>query len=252
LGLSVGDVIVLNYTIRVVEEGGVERVVDTTVESIARSSGIYDPSRRYGGVVVVYGRSPLLKAVEEALAGMDVGGRMEFTAPPEKAYGLRREDLVVRVPVKQLQRLGIRVWVGEEVDVGGRRGVISRVTERFAYIDLNHPLAGKTLKIELELVAKAEGPADKARLLASRLLGLDPSAVNASYDEAGGVVTIRLPQSVLGLSDLEARLQRVASDVYEAVRPRRLSYVIDVEYPEEVEAKPVEAGSQPSESSSTS
>ena len=47
LGLSVGDVIVLNYIIRVVGEGDVERVVDTTVKNIARRSGMYDPSRRY-------------------------------------------------------------------------------------------------------------------------------------------------------------------------------------------------------------
>jgi peptidylprolyl isomerase len=233
LGLRAGDVVLINYTVKVVDEG--ERVVD---------SG--------RGSVIVLGKGSLLKAVEEALAEMDVGVKREVIAPPEKAYGLRREDLVVRVPVKQLQRIGIRVRVGEEVDVGGRRGVISRVTERFAYIDLNHPLAGKTLKIELELVARAETPSDKARFLASRLLGLDPSGIEAGYDEANGVVTIRLPASILGLSDLEARLQRIASDVYEAVEPRKLSYVIEVEYPERVEAKPGEASSQPSESSSTS
>ncbi len=232
LGLSVGDIVLLNYTIRVVE-GGVERVVDTTVESVARSSGVYDPSRRYGEVVVVYGRSPLLKAVEEALAGMSVGERREFIAPPEKAYGLRRDDLVVRVPVKQLNRLGVRVRVGEEVDLGGRRGVISRVTERFAYIDFNHPLAGKTLKIELELVSKAESEADKAKLLAARLLGLNPTAVDASYDVSGKTVTVKLPAGILGLTDLEARLQRIASDIYEAIKPRKLSYIIEIEYPAE-------------------
>ncbi len=235
LGLRVGDVLLVNYTVRVVGEE--ERVVDS------------------GRSVVVLGRSSLLKAVEEALAGMSVGERREVIAPPEKAYGPRRDDLVIRVPIKQLNRLGIRVRVGEEVDVGGRRGVISKVTERFAYIDLNHPLAGKTLKIELELVARAESAADKARFLASRLLGLDPSALEASYDEGGGVLTLRLPASVLSLADLEARLRSVAADIYDAVRPRRLSYVIDIEYPEQPEAKPAEVQpqpSQPSESSSTS
>ncbi len=218
--MRVGDILLVNYTVKVVEEGG-ERVVD---------SG--------RGSVIVYGRSPLLKAVEEVLAEMGVGEKREVIAPPEKAYGLRRDDLVIRVPVKQLQRLGIRVRVGEEVDVGGRRGVISRVTERFAYIDLNHPLAGKTLRIELELVAKAETPVDKARFLASRLLGLDPSSVEAGFDEASGTVTIKLPPSILGLTDLEARLQTIASDVYEALKPRKLSYIIEVEYPEEVTPKP--------------
>jgi len=235
LGLRVGDVLLVNYTVRVVGEE--ERVVDS-------------------GRSVVLGRSSLLKAVEEALAGMSVGERREVIAPPDKAYGPRRDDLIIRVPIKQLNRLGIRVRVGEEVDVGGRRGVISKVTERFAYVDLNHPLAGKTLKIELELVARAESPADKARFLASRLLGLDPSALEASYDEGGGgVLTLRLPASVLSLTDLDARLRSVAADIYDAVRPRKLSYIIDIEYPEQPEARPAEVQpqpSQPSESSSTS
>lgn len=249
MGLNVGDVVVLNYTVSVVEEG-VERVVDTTDENVARSTGIYDPNKRYGGVVVVYGRSSLLEAVEETLASMSVGERREIIAPPEKAYGPRREDLVVRVPVKQLQRLNIRPRVGEEVEVGGRRGVITRVTERFAYIDLNHPLAGKTLKIVLELVSKAETPADKARLLASRHLGLDPSSVDASYDEAEKMVTVKLPAGILGLLDLEARLRAIAADIYDAIKPKRLVYTIEVEYPEEFKREETEATPQTQEGAS--
>ncbi len=229
--LREGDIVLINYTVRVVEDDGSEVVIDSTDESLAKSAGIYDPRKRYGEAIVVYGKSGLLKAVEEALAEMSVGEKREIVAPPEKAYGPHREDLVVRAPLKQLQRLGVRAKVGEEVSVGGRVGVITKVTERFAYIDLNPRLAGKTLKISLELVKIVEDPGEKVKLLASRMLGLDPSALEASYSE-DKTATLKLPASVLGLADLEARLQAIAQDLYNALEPKKLTVIIEIEYPE--------------------
>ncbi|MEM0491536.1 MAG: peptidylprolyl isomerase [Acidilobaceae archaeon] len=241
--MNKGDMLLVNYTIVALEEGR-ERVVDTTIESIAREAGIYDPNRTYREATIVYGKSPLLPAVEEALAEMSVGERREIIAPPEKAYGERREDLVVRVPLKQLQRLNIRPRVGEEIEIGGRRGVISKITERFAYIDMNHPLAGKTLKITLEIMKKVETIEDKARILAARMLGLHYTSVGAEYDGQSKTLKIILPQGVLGLTDLEARLSAIAADIYEVLEPKKLLIIIEVEYPEKVEKR--EEASQPS------
>ncbi|MDM7275185.1 MAG: FKBP-type peptidyl-prolyl cis-trans isomerase [Thermoprotei archaeon] len=237
-----GDIVLINYTVKVVEEDGSEVVVDSTDENLAKSAGIYDPRKRYGEAIVIYGKSGLLKAVEEALAEMGVGEKREIVAPPEKAYGPRREDLIVRAPLKHLQRLGVRARVGEEVSVGGRVGVITKVTERFAYIDLNPKLAGKTLKISLELVKIVEDPGEKVRLLASRMLGLDPSAIEASYSEDKTAV-LKLQASALGVSDLEARLQAIAQDIYNALEPKKLTVIIEIEYPEAI-AKPEKPESQ--------
>ncbi|MCS7106803.1 MAG: peptidylprolyl isomerase [Acidilobaceae archaeon] len=238
--------VLINYTVKLVEEGR-ERVIDTTIESVAKEAGIYDPNRVYGEMIAVIGKGTLLPIVEEYISQMKVGERREVIAPPEKAYGPYREDLVVRLPLKQLQRYGIPPRVGEEVEAGGRRGRIAKVTERFAFIDFNHPLAGKTLKIEVELVRRAETAAEKISLLAARMLRLPPDAVRAEYEEGEKVAKLVLPPGVLGLSDLEARLGQIASDVYDVLKPKRLSITINIDYPEETKA-----GEQPTSPSTPS
>ncbi|MEM1927442.1 MAG: peptidylprolyl isomerase [Acidilobaceae archaeon] len=238
--MKAGDVVLIGYTIYAIDEKG-ERVVETTYEDVAKKAGIYDPSKSYGDLAVVYGRGGLLEAVEEALAVMSPGEVKEVIVPPNRAYGERREDLIVRVPIKQLERAGVPARVGAEVEIAGRRGVIARVTERFAYIDLNHPLAGKTLKIVLELKKVVEDPVEKARLLVARALGLRDDVVKAEVE--GGVVRVKLPLVVLNMSDLDARLRLLITYVKDSLDPEKLEIVIEAYY-KKPEEKPREQESQ--------
>ncbi len=240
MALKEGDFVLIHYTIRVDDTGD---VVDTTREEVAKEAGIYDPNKRYGEYPVVVGRSRLIDAVDEALRQMDEGEKREIIAPPEKAYGVRDEKLVLRVPIKQLRRHNITPRIGQEIEVGGRVGRITRLTERFAYIDFNHPLAGKRLRIELEVVKKVESEDEKLAHLAVRWLGVKP--VRTSASEEG--LELVLPSDVLGMHDLDSRLRLLAQDVYDLLRPKKLRIVIDVEYPEEAgeeagEEEPKEGG----------
>ncbi|MCE4615989.1 MAG: hypothetical protein F7C09_02875, partial [Aeropyrum sp.] len=203
-----------------------------------------EPRRVYRELPVILGKTSLLGVVERVLRELDVGERKEVEVTPEEGFGERREDLVIRVPIKRLRRMNIPVRVGAEVDVGGRTGRIARVTERFAYIDFNHPLAGKRLKVEVEVVGKLEGDAERAKYLAARILAIDPAKVEA--DEGEGVLRIILPVEVLGLNDLEALLAKLATDVMEYLSPKRLEIVIRVEYPRGSEGEGKEESSEES------
>ncbi len=226
-----GDFVLVNYVVSVVE-GGKEIVHDTNIEDVAKRAGLHSPDRRYEPYLVVVGRSQVLPAIDEELRNMDVGQRKEFVTPPEKAYGPHREDLIIRVPIRQLNRYGITPVVGRKVEVGGRVGVIRSVTERFAYIDFNHPLAGKELKIELEVVRKLETDEEKVKFLALRYLPLKEGDLGVSV---GGenVLELSLPADVLKLSDLESRLQLLASDLRQLLGVSRLRIVIDVKFAEQ-------------------
>ena len=230
--LKEGDFVLIHYTIKVIE-GGEERVIDTTREEVAREAGIYREGEIYGEYPVVIGRSRLLEGIEEALREMDVGERREVEIPPEKAYGPRDEKLVVRVPKSRLLKSGIPPRPGEVVEAGGRRGVIVRVTERFAYIDFNHPLAGKKLKVDLEVVRKVESDEEKARLLAKRFF----PRLEVEAEVSDGRVVISIPADALGYSDLDSRLRLLLTDVVNFLNPRRVEFVIYAEKPEEAEGQ---------------
>ncbi|MCE4611532.1 MAG: peptidylprolyl isomerase [Desulfurococcales archaeon] len=242
-----GDFVLINYTTKVVEDGE-ERVIDTTVEEVARKAGIYDPRRRYEPYPVIVGKSKLIDAVDEALRSMEVGEKKTIEAPPEKAYGPRDQRLVRRVPIKYFMRYGRAPRVGEEVEmeVEGRvlRGKVVNVTQRFVHIDFNHPLAGKTLKIDLEVVEKVDDDREKTRILVARVAGIPRDSIKVDKDD--GHLVIKLPPMILALNDLEAILQSILNDIQEYLSPEKVTFTI------EIDLKPREAPKETPESSGES
>jgi len=215
-----GDYVLINYTIKVVEdpESGKESVYETTVEEVAKAAGIYDEERGYRPLWVRVSKENLLDAVYEALLGMEEGQKKEVLAPPEKAYGPRNPNLVIKIPVKRLRSRNIIPRVGEKLTVDGREGVITKVTDRFAYIDFNHPLAGKTLKIEVEVLKIAKSDLELAQGIAETLFRIGKTALNVKVEEDGDKLIVILPPEVLFISDLEALLRLFLKEIYDKTK----------------------------------
>lgn len=229
-----GDVIELHYTIKVLEDGK-ETLYETTQAEVAKEHNAFDPNKRYSPIFVVVGKSKLLDPIEKAIREMDVGEKKEVIAKPEEAFGPYRKELVITIPIKALRRSGIRPRVGEEIEVEGRRGVITKVTERFAYIDFNHPLAGKTLKIEIEIVRKLESEDEKIKAIVLRYLPLKEETVNVEVKD--GVANVELPGSVIVVRDLDSLLQSILSTVYELTTVKELVFTIKIPLKREEEKK---------------
>jgi len=231
-----GDYVLINYTIKVIDpETGEEKVFETTKEEVAKEAGIYDEKRGYRPVWVRVSRENLLDAVYEALIGLEEGEKREIEAPPEKAYGPYRPELVVKVPVKRLRSSGIVPRVGEKIRVEGREGVIKRVTDRFAYIDFNHPLAGKTLKIEVEVLKIAKSDLELAKGIAETLFKLGNTVLDVKVEEEGDKLIVYLPSEVLLISSLEALLQYFLKEIYDKTKYNKVEIRMQFEFRREEE-----------------
>ena len=240
---SKNDLVLIEYTMWA--ENGKRELVDTTDEELAKKEGKYDPKRRYGPIPVVLGSGSLLEPVEQALYEMEEGEEKEIVVPPEKGYGERREDLIIRVSRKRLREAGIRAAVGEEVEIGGRKGRIIRVTERFVFIDFNHPLAGKKLYVKLALKRIVKDDEEKIKLLAVRYLRLPEDAIKVEKTGEDEYLLV-LPSEALLLRDLEAILLSMLESIYKMTGARKIRIAIDVEFKreEEKEEKTEQEGAQ--------
>ncbi len=102
----------------------------------------------------LHGAGNLVPGVEEALEGKSAGEEVKVTVSPEKGYGVREEDNVRNVPIRKLPEG--RLLPGTTVQLNTNHGpvvaVIKALKGDYATLDLNHPLAGKTLRFELEVV----------------------------------------------------------------------------------------------------
>ena len=112
---------------------------------------------------VVHGSGELPPAVEDALEGQAVGGKVELVLEPEEAYGPYDPEGIVSVPRAQLPEdleaepgdwlpILLEPEEGEEDDEEDElEARVVEIDDDAVVLDLNHPYAGKKLRFELEV-----------------------------------------------------------------------------------------------------
>lgn len=100
------------------------------------------------------GQGSLIPGFEKGLLGMKVGDKKVVEIPSDEAYGSTREDLVVEVPKDRVPETVNKGQMLQTMTPQGPMNVIVKeVKEDVVVIDGNHPLAGKDLIFDLELVS---------------------------------------------------------------------------------------------------
>lgn len=160
--LKEGDFVRINYTGKI---KGSSAVFDTTSESVARESGIFDQKIKFKPTPLVIGAGHVIRGVDEALRGMEVGEKKTIEVPPEKAYGARDPSLVKIVPVKDFKRQGLNPLPGMRFESEGRIGKVQSVGGGRVRVDFNYELAGKILEYEVSVEEKMNKLEESIRLL---------------------------------------------------------------------------------------
>lgn len=115
----------------------------------------FDSSREREPLEFVLGSGMLIPGFEKAVLGKKVGDKVTANIPAAEAYGTHREEMVGVVPRSELPE-EITPEVGMMLQVSTDQGVmdvvISRVDADEIELDGNHPLAGKDLVFEIEIV----------------------------------------------------------------------------------------------------
>ncbi|MDA8326292.1 MAG: peptidylprolyl isomerase [Nitrospiraceae bacterium] len=117
---------------------------------------VFDSSKDREPLQFTLGKGGLIKGFEEAVEGMAEGEAKAVKIPADKGYGLRMEELVFKVK-KEVFPPAIEKKIGALLELrqpdGGIMEVqISDITEDCVVLDGNHPLAGKDLLFEIEVV----------------------------------------------------------------------------------------------------
>jgi len=106
----------------------------------------------------VHGEDPVLPGLEDGLTGMSAGETKTIVAPPDRAFGPWDPDAVRTVPKTSFRQADL-LAVGDRVR-GKSEGeeftaTVTAMDEAKVTIDANHPLAGKTIEFDVEVVEVA-------------------------------------------------------------------------------------------------
>lgn len=117
---------------------------------------VVDSSQGRGPLKYVQGQGQLIPGFERQLVGLRRGDERDVTVSPEEGYGPVNPQAFIEVPKTQLPadtkpEVGMMLQ-GNTQDGRPFRATISEVGDETVKLDMNHPLAGKTLNFHVKIV----------------------------------------------------------------------------------------------------
>jgi FKBP-type peptidyl-prolyl cis-trans isomerase 2 len=122
---------------------------------------VFDTSRERHPLQFTIGNGQVIAGFEQAVIGMKIGESKTARIPMEQAYGPHREDMVITMDRGKLPS-GLNPKIGQrleltQVDDQTSLVTVMNTTESTLTLDANHPLAGKELTFDIELIGIVEG-----------------------------------------------------------------------------------------------
>lgn len=123
---------------------------------------VVDSSEGRSPLSYVQGRGQLIPGLERELAGLSAGESRDVTLKPEDGYGPTDPAAFVTVSKAQLPP-GVTPTVGMVLQGAGPEGQpfparVYKIADDGVTLDLNHPLAGKTLQFKVTVVKVTAAP----------------------------------------------------------------------------------------------
>ncbi len=122
---------------------------------------VFDSSEGRDPLEFEVGAGQVIPGFDASVEGMEAGEEKTVTIPADEAYGPRNDQLVLHIPRDNLppdlnpepgQELVMQTADGQRFPV-----VVTAVGEDGIDVDANHPLAGKDLTFDIQLVEVVEG-----------------------------------------------------------------------------------------------
>lgn len=130
--------VTLHFTLKLVSG----EVIDSTLEKQAATFTMKDGS--------------LLPGFEQVLIGMQAGDKQEFLIKPEQGFGQPNPQNVQVIPRTHFKEMDLEVglmFMFKDAAGSDLPGMVSRFDDKEVVIDFNHPLAGKDILFDVEIIA---------------------------------------------------------------------------------------------------
>ncbi|OGJ11901.1 hypothetical protein A3K62_02410 [Candidatus Pacearchaeota archaeon RBG_16_35_8] len=159
--LNKGDFIEIEFTGKL-KDG---EVFDSNMkEELEKLHAGHDHPIETKPLVFCLGEQMFLKAIDDFLIGKEIG-KYEIPLSPEKAFGLRNQKLIMKIPSKVFREQKINPVQGEVFNFDGRLAKILSISGGRIIADFNNPLAGKEVVYKLIVKRKVDDIKEKIKAM---------------------------------------------------------------------------------------
>jgi len=118
---------------------------------------VVDSSKGQDPMRYVHGQGQIVPGLEKELTGLQVGDAKQVTVKPQDAYGQMDPEAFIEVPKSKLPKepapeVGM-ILSGQDPEGRPFQAKIAEVKADSVKLDMNHPLAGKTLNFEVKVTS---------------------------------------------------------------------------------------------------
>ncbi len=117
---------------------------------------VFDSSKDKDPLEFEVGQGQVIPGFEEGVIGLKAGDKKTINIPADKAYGSYDEKRIgeypkSNVPENMEVKIGAKIFL-QSPDGGVAIATIKEIKDDILLLDLNHPLAGKDLTFEIEII----------------------------------------------------------------------------------------------------
>ena len=241
--LQKGTLVLVDYTAKVKDTS---EVFETTRESDAKSSSLYDANARYQPRLVSVGESWVLKGLDDALLNTSVGDKLTVEVPPEKGFGVRDPGKVRMIPLRKLGDDAEKISVGDAIEIDERTGIVRFIGSGRVQVDFNHRFAGKTILYDVNVVKSLNTDEEKIMGLLKRRLPVDESKLEFKIN--GMQLDITMPEETFLAEGLQIIKRAIVNDIFKFVsKLEKINFIEGYKNPQTEKPQEVPAESKAAE-----
>jgi FKBP-type peptidyl-prolyl cis-trans isomerase SlyD len=137
--------------------GTVQNGSSVSIEYTLKDEGgqVLDTNKGKSPLTFTQGQQQIIPGLERELIGMHAGDEKKVVVKPEDAYGPIVPNAQTEVPKDVVPKEGLKVGTALMARSGSgetRPVVVKEIKENTVVLDLNHPLAGKTLFFDVKVL----------------------------------------------------------------------------------------------------
>jgi len=145
-------------------------LVKLNYKGTLEDGSVFDTSEGREPLEFVFGLGMIIPGLEEGIKGLKVGDKKSVKVTSDKAYGPLQEEAIQEVPKDQLPKEA-ELKVGMQLAAQGPQGTIpvtiKEIKDTTIIVDFNHPLAGKDLTFDVEVIeVRVASEEDMAKFMA--------------------------------------------------------------------------------------
>ncbi len=142
MALEKNNVVTLKYVLHTNDENGEKVFVEETSAE--------------NPMTFLYGVGMMIPKFEQEIQNLNIGETTSFTIEPSEGYGERDPQAVTQLPVDMFQGQELPP-VGAVLPLSDNQGnnfqaLVVEVTPEAVVVDLNHPMAGRPLHFDVEIL----------------------------------------------------------------------------------------------------